>query len=97
MKNGDNSMRRDEMGSKNADYIQEYIAKHQPQFDRLSKKEIRLITLVSEGSRSEKIVSSLGISEVEYEELRANISQKLSLQTESDYIKFALAFGLISF
>ncbi|MEX2477890.1 MAG: hypothetical protein WD357_05605 [Gracilimonas sp.] len=97
MKNGDYSSGREGEGSKNAGHLQEYIIKHQPQFDRLSEKEIRLITLVSEGGGNAGMVSSLGISEVEYEELRANISQKLSLQTESDYIKFAIAFGLISF
>lgn len=83
--------------SKNVKYLKEYIGRHQQQFDQLSKKEIRLITLVSKEVKKTDIAKYLDMSEAEYEKSRIILSQKLSLHSDTEYIKFALAFGLISF
>lgn len=83
--------------SKNTDYLKEYIGRHQQQFNKLSEKEIQLITLVSRGVKDADIANHLEISEAELQESRTSLSQQLSLHTESEFIKFALAFGLISF
>ncbi|WP_421775178.1 hypothetical protein [Gracilimonas sp.] len=83
--------------SKNAEHLKTYIEKYREVFEDLSDIEKESIKLVAEGLKQAEISKRLRLSETEYEGLKTRLFQKLALQKEPDYIKCALAFGLISF
>lgn len=68
---------------------------HEGTFKTLTQREIELLVLVAEGLPNPKIARRLNISRATVQNHRASIRQKLAIGTEADYVKFALAYGLI--
>lgn len=83
--------------SKNAAHLKVYIEAYREVFESLSDLEKEFIKLMSMGEKQIDILPKLHISEAEFKGFKTTLFQKLALETESDYIKCALAFGLISF
>jgi DNA-binding NarL/FixJ family response regulator len=60
----------------------------------LSKREIEVLTLLADGSKTREIAESLHISEKTVETHRAHIMQKLAIRLIADLTKFAVRHGL---
>lgn len=77
--------------------LQLFIEKYGNQFELLSDKEKEILTLVANGVKNPAIGKHLEISQEAVQTHRLSIQTKLSVKNEADYIKYALAFGLIPF
>ncbi len=66
-------------------------------FHDLSEREKEVLLMVAQGMKNSEIATKLRISPVTVQNHRANVRQKLSLNNESDYFKYAFAFDLIPF
>lgn len=77
--------------------LQRFIQKYGKQFKELSKREIEILTLVAGGMKNSAIATRLEISRATVQNHRAGIRKKIPIKSQADYIKYALAFGLISF
>lgn len=77
--------------------LQRFIQKYEKQFKKLSEREIEILTLVAEGMKNSAIAGRLEISRATVQNHRAGIRKKIPIKSQADYIKYALAFGLISF
>lgn len=66
-------------------------------FDTLTPREKEVLVMVAEGLPNPEIARQLQLSRVTVQNHRANIRQKLNIVSEPDYVKVALAFGLIKF
>lgn len=80
-----------------ASSLEEFIYKHSKTFNTLTKREVDVLTLVANGLSSGLIAQNLKIRKKSVQNHRTSINNKLSINSQTDYIKFALAFGLISF
>lgn len=77
--------------------LQRFIQKYEKQYKELTEREIEILTLVAGGMKNLDIAAHLKISRATVQNHRAAIRKKLSINNQADYIKYALAFGLISF
>ncbi len=77
--------------------LEEFIYKHSKMFDTLTKREVEVLTLAANGLSSDIIAQNLNISKKTVQNHRSSINNKLSINSQTGYIKFALAFGLITF
>ncbi|MEX0780040.1 MAG: helix-turn-helix transcriptional regulator [Balneolales bacterium] len=66
-------------------------------FETLTERELEILTLVADGQNNPTIAKHLGIKRVTVQNHRTSIREKLNIQNDSDYIKFALAYDLIKF
>lgn len=80
-----------------ASNLQRFIQKYRKQFKELSDREIEILRLVAKGMKNSAIALQLDISRATVQNHRTSIRKKLSITNQADYIKYALAFGLISF
>lgn len=80
-----------------ASNLQRFIHKYEEKFNKLTDREIEVLTLVAKGLQNPAIAENLDISRSTVQNHRAGIRKKLAVGSQADYIKFALAFGLISF
>lgn len=67
------------------------------QFNKLTPREIEILTLLAEGNNNPEIASLLDISRRTVENHRKSINRKLRIRHQRDIIKYALAFGLVPF
>lgn len=81
----------------NVSNLELFIVKYGEQFKLLTDREKEILTLVANGINNSAIGKNLGISQVEVQSHRFSIQTKLAINNKSGYIKYALAFGLISF
>lgn len=77
--------------------LQRFIQVNRNKFNELTDREIEILTLVAEGMNNSDIANRLEISRATVQNHRASIRKKLPINNQADYIKYALAFGLISF
>lgn len=66
-------------------------------FKELTGREIEVLTLIARGMKNPAIAEELGISRSTVQNHRAQVRDKLNLKSQTDYIKYAMAFGLIDF
>ena len=64
--------------------------------DGLSKREIEVLKLVSEGMLNEDIGETLGISPKTVGRHRENIMRKLDIHSRSDLVVYAIRIGLLN-
>jgi two-component system response regulator NreC len=62
---------------------------------RISERERNILQLIGEGNSNAQIAEKLTLSPRSVEKHRANLMTKLSLQSQSDVVRFALQQGLI--
>lgn len=80
-----------------ASNLQRFINKYEKQFKTLSNREIEVLTLIASGNTNPAIARELNISRSTAQNHHFSIRKKLSIRNQADYIKYALAFGLVSF
>lgn len=69
--------------------------RHSRTFSTLTPRETEVLGLVAEGLANREIAQALQISRVTVQNHRANIREKLAVSSEADYVKIALAYGLV--
>lgn len=77
--------------------LQKFINKYEKQFKTLSDRELEVLGLIANGIQNPAIAEHLNISRATVQNHRSNIRKKLAIKDQADYIKYALAFGLVSF
>lgn len=77
--------------------LQRFINKFSEKYETLTDKEVEILALVASGLKNLEIAEQLDISRATVQNHRSNIRKKLDIDSQADYIKYALAFGLISF
>lgn len=77
--------------------LQQFQHKYGELFESLTEREVEVLTLVANGLNSTITANNLKISRKDVQDHRFNISKKLLINSQADYLKYALAFGLISF
>ena len=95
-KNGTSKKETEQLFGK-ASNLQEFIIKHEKQFKSLTGREMEALTLMAQGLEHTVIAEKLKVKSKTLQNYRNSIQKKLGIQNETGYIKFALAFGLISF
>jgi two-component system invasion response regulator UvrY len=68
---------------------------HKPLYDKLSIRELEVITLLAEGKTLSNIATYLSLSPKTISTYRERILTKLSLKTTSDIIRYAIKEGLV--
>ncbi len=63
--------------------------------DRLTTRKREIIRLISEGSSSKEVATTLGISVKTADTHRANIMRKLQVHTVSELVRYALRNQII--
>ena len=77
--------------------LHQFRKKKKDWFKELTDREIELLTLVAEGKKNPAIARHLNISRATVQNHRARVRDKLNIRSQTDYIKYALAYDLISF
>ncbi|MDR8390919.1 LuxR C-terminal-related transcriptional regulator [Aliifodinibius sp. S!AR15-10] len=77
--------------------LQQFIDKYQPRFDMLTPREVEVLTLIGMGLKTGAIARKLELSQATIQNHRSSIRKKLAIESQADYIKYSLAFGLIPF
>lgn len=77
--------------------LQKFINKYEGEFSTLTDREVEILTLIAKGINKPAIAEQLNISRLAVQKRRSSIQSKLEIENQADYIKYALAFGLISF
>lgn len=77
--------------------LQKFIIKYEEKFNTLTDREVEILTLIAKGINKPAIAQQLDISRLEVQNYRLRIQSKLGIENNSDYLKYALAFSLISF
>ena len=95
------------MSKKYSGSIEHYLAQissmenfridNRDKFDKLTNREIEILTLLAEGHNNPKVANELGISRNTVQNHRARIYDKLKINSKADIVKYALAFDLIKF
>jgi DNA-binding NarL/FixJ family response regulator len=77
--------------------LRNFRNKHKKQFETLTDRETEILILVANGLQNPSIAKKLNISRTTVQNHRTGIRKKLTINSQADYIKYAFAFGLISF
>lgn len=77
--------------------LQHFNKKERGRFDELTGREVEILSLIAEGLNNPAVARKLSISRATVQNHRARIRDKLNIESQSDYIKYALAYDLISF
>lgn len=75
--------------------VNEFKLKNFARFQQLSARELQILTLLGEGCNNPQIAEQLCISRQTVETHRKRIKAKLDISSFRDFVKYALAFGLI--
>lgn len=74
-----------------------FNANNKSQFQTLTKREIEVLRLIAEGMKNTEMSRELCISPVTIQNHRRSIREKLNIKNQAEYIKYALAFDLLTF
>lgn len=77
--------------------LQQFINKYEKKFNTLTDREVEILTLIAKGINKSAIAERLNISQLAVQNHRLSIQGKLEIESQADFIKYALAFGLVSF
>lgn len=80
-----------------ASNLERFLKKYANQFQSLTPRETEILRLIAVGEHTNDIAGQLNISIKTVRNYRSRICKKLAIKNMTDYIKYALAFGLISF
>lgn len=79
------------------DNLQRFRSKRKMCYDELTKREIEVLTLIARGMSNPAIAEELGISRTTVQNHRSRIRCKLGVHNQTEFVMYALAYGLISF
>lgn len=77
--------------------LEQFKKKKRARFKELTDREIEVLTLAAEGLNNPDIAQELNISRTTVQNHRARVRDKLNISSQIDYIKYALAYNLITF
>lgn len=77
--------------------LQRFKEEQNDRFLELTCRELEVLTLIAEGYNNPGIAEELNISRTTVQNHRAQIRSKLKIDSQSDFIKYALAYELIQF
>lgn len=77
--------------------LKQFRKKHVRFFESLTGREVEVLTLIASGLKNPAIAKKLEISRTTVQNHRANIRDKLNIENQTDYMKYALAYDLIEF
>lgn len=77
--------------------LERFLKKYARQFRSLTPRERDVLRLMAMGASAGSIARQLSINVKTARNYQSCIRKKLNLNNETDYIKYALAFGLIPF
>ncbi|MBN2733180.1 MAG: helix-turn-helix transcriptional regulator [Balneolaceae bacterium] len=97
MKKNGVSKRKTEKIFGEASNLQQFINKYETQFKSLAPREVEALTLIAQGFENVVIAEKMAIKSKTLHNYQGSIRRKLGVKNEIDYIKYALAFGLIPF
>lgn len=75
--------------------LQRFRDEKKERFEELTDREVEILSLVAEGLKNPSIAKELDISRATVQNHRARIRDKLNIESQSDYIKYGLAYDLI--
>lgn len=75
--------------------LQRFKKERKDRFEELTEREVEVLSLIAGGLKNSSIALELDISPVTVQNHRARIRDKLNIQSQADYIKYALAYDLI--
>ncbi len=75
--------------------LQQFKEKKRDRFEELTDREIEVLSLVAGGLKNPAVAEKLNISRATVQNHRARIRDKLNIESQAGYIKFALAYDLI--
>lgn len=83
--------------SETVSILQQFINKYEGKFNTLTEREVEILTLFAKGINKPAIAKQLNISRLAVQNHRSSIQSKLEIKSQADYMKYALAFGLVPF
>lgn len=75
--------------------LQRFKDEKSRRFEELTDREIEILSLVAGGLKNPAIAGKLDISRATVQNHRARLRDKLNIESQADYIKYALAYDLI--
>lgn len=75
--------------------LQKFRDMEKERFTELTDREVEILVLVSQGLKNSAIARKLDISRATVQNHRAHIRDKLNIESQVDYIKYAMAFDLM--
>lgn len=72
------------------------LCETQPQFNKISRKELEVLQLIAEGKKTRDIAETLGVSIKTVETHRRNIMKKLNIFSVAGLTKYAIREGIIA-
>lgn len=75
--------------------LQRFKNERKNYFEELTEREVEILSLVAGGLKNSAIAQELDISPVTVQNHRAKIRDKLNIQSQADFIKYALAYDLV--
>lgn len=77
--------------------LQKFRDRNKDRFNTLTDRETEILALIGKGMRNPAIGKKLDISRATVQNHRAQIRDKLNINNQVDYVKYALAYELIEF
>lgn len=77
--------------------LQRFREENAAQFSELTAREFEILAHVATGYKTDMIAQKLNISAATVHNHRTRICEKLNIESQADYYKYALAFDLIPF
>ncbi|MEX0724127.1 MAG: LuxR C-terminal-related transcriptional regulator [Gracilimonas sp.] len=77
--------------------LERFKENNQESFDSLTEREVEVLSLIGEGKNNPAIAKQLDITRTTVQNHRANIREKLNVNKQTDFVKYALAYDLIQF
>lgn len=77
--------------------LEKFRVLNKNRFESLSEQEIQIVGFIAHEVEVSKIADKTGVTTRSVQIKLKRIHQKLSIKNHSDYIKYALAFGLMKF
>ncbi|MEX0928639.1 MAG: helix-turn-helix transcriptional regulator [Balneolales bacterium] len=77
--------------------LQQFSNENLYRFKTLTKREVEVLSLVARGLKNQAIADKLKVSKLTIQNHRSGIRQKLDIDNQVDYVKYALAYDLIEF
>jgi hypothetical protein len=77
--------------------VQRFIQKYEAQYELLNESDLRVLKMTAEGFSISGIAEQLNQPQEKIAACDKQIRRCLPIRSQLDYVKFALAFGLIPF
>lgn len=77
--------------------LQHFKNERKDYFEELTQREVEILSLIAGGLKNSAVAQELDLSPVTVQNHRAQIRDKLNIQSQAEYIMYALAYDLVEF